>query len=58
MPRFEVTTTVVYSYDVEADNVEEAEKQGFDYEDYQHHGTVESIEVYEYEEEDDEEQDS
>ena len=59
MPRFEVTTTVSFTYDVEADSLEAAEKMGWDYEDYIHTGTVDDIEVYEYDEEDeDEEQDS
>lgn len=56
MARFEVTTTVSYTYDVEADNVEEAEQQGFDYENYLYMGTVDSVEVYEYPEEDEDEE--
>lgn len=51
MPRYEVTTTVVYSYDVEANSKEEAELLGWEYEEYRYNGEVDSIAVYEYEEE-------
>lgn len=54
MARFEITTTVVYVYEVEADDVEEAEKMGWQYEDYQHYAEVDSIEVAELEPEEDE----
>lgn len=58
MPRFEITTTVTYTYDVEADSLETAEKLGWEYEDYLYTGTVEDIEVYEYQEDEDEEEES
>ena len=51
MPRYEVTVLVEYNYEVEADDYESAEKQGFDYEDYAHFAQVDSIEVAELEEE-------
>ena len=52
MPKYQVTTIVEYIYDVEADNQEDAEKQGWEYEDYPHAATVDSIEVEEIEEDD------
>ena len=57
MPRYQVTTMVEYSYEVEANNETDAEKQGWEYEDYPHSATVDSIEVSELEEEDDEDDD-
>jgi hypothetical protein len=48
---------VEYSYEVEANNETDAEKQGWEYEDYPHSATVDSIEVSELEEEDDEDDD-
>jgi hypothetical protein len=51
MPTYEITTTVVYVYEVEADDVEQAEKIGWQYEDYQHYAEVDSIEVAELESE-------
>ena len=48
MAEYEVTVTVTYAFDVEAENVEEAEKQGYNYEDYPFSAIVDSIEVYEY----------
>lgn len=53
MPRYQVTTMVEYSYEVEADNESDAEKQGWQYEDYPHSATVDSIDVDELEEDDD-----
>lgn len=55
MPRFEITTTVEYVFEVEADNLEAAEAMGWDYEDYGYGATVDNIEVYEYPEEEEEE---
>lgn len=54
MARYEITTVVSYTYEVEADDLESAEKQGWDYEDYQSAGVVDSIEVYEYPEDEEE----
>lgn len=55
MPRYEITTTVNYTYEVEADSLEEAEKLGYDYEEYRHFGEVFDIEVAELEEREEEE---
>ena len=55
MPTYDVKVKVTYYYEVEADSDEEAEKQGWMYEDYAHFGEVEDITVEEQEEEDDEE---
>ena len=54
MPRYEVTTTVELIFEIEADNLEEAEKAGWEWEDYIYTAQVDSIEVYEYPEEDEE----
>ena len=56
MPRFEVTTTVEYVGEVEADSKEAAEAMGWDWEENLNYFAVDSIEVYEYEEEDDDEE--
>jgi hypothetical protein len=55
MPTYDVKVVVEYFYEVEADTPEEAEEQGWHYEDYYMHGEVYSIEVDEQEEEDEEE---
>jgi len=55
MSNYELTVTVTYTYEVEADSREEAEKQGFEYEDYQHNGEIYSIEVAELEEDEEDE---
>jgi hypothetical protein len=47
MPTYQITTTVVYVYEVDADGEEQAEKLGWQYEDYQHYAEVDSIEVLE-----------
>ena len=49
MPTYQITTTVVYVYEVDADGEEQAEKLGWQYEDYQHYAEVDSIEVLELE---------
>lgn len=51
MTRFQVTTTVEYTYDVEADSEYEAEQYGWKYEDYHYTAEVQDIAVYEYPEE-------
>lgn len=43
MATFDVKVVVEYFYEVEAENAEEAEEQGWHYEDYQHFGEVNSI---------------
>jgi hypothetical protein len=55
MPRYEITTTVNYTFEVEADSLEEAEELGYDYEEYKYFGEVADIEVAELEEREDEE---
>jgi hypothetical protein len=55
MGSYEVTVTVEYCYEVEADSLEEAEKQGWEYEDWSHTGIVSSIEVAEFESDEEEE---
>jgi hypothetical protein len=56
MPRFEVTTTIEYVGEVEADTREEAEALGWYWEDNLNYFAVNSIEVYEYPEEDEDEE--
>lgn len=57
MPTYDVTVVVEYMYEVEADSEEAAEAEGWNYEDYAHHGSVDSIDVSEQPEEDDEDED-
>lgn len=57
MGKFEVTVSVEYCYEVEADSLEDAEKMGWDYEDYAHHASVDSIEVAELPEDEEDEED-
>ncbi len=58
MPTFDVKVIVEYNYEVEADSPEEAEEQGWQYEDYAHFADVYSIDVVEQESDEDEEEDS
>ena len=51
MPMYDIKVVVTYEYEVEAENEEQAELQGWLYEDYAHAGEVHSIAVYEQEEE-------
>lgn len=55
MPKYEVTVHVEYCYEVEADNYEDAEKMGWEYENYQYTATVDEIQVAELEEEEEDE---
>ena len=55
MPKFDVEVQVVYYYEVEADSEEEAEKQGWMYENYPYAGEVDWIKVTEQDEDDEEE---
>jgi hypothetical protein len=58
MPMYDLKVIVEYNYEVEADNAEEAEKLGWEYEEYGF-PEVYSIEVDEqYEEEDEDEDES
>lgn len=45
MPTYDVKVIVEYNYEVEADTLEEAEEQGWMYEDYSYSGEVYSIDV-------------
>ena len=47
MPTYDLKVIVEYNYEVEADNAEEAEKLGWEYEDHSYSGEVYSIEVEE-----------
>jgi hypothetical protein len=51
MPNYNVKVIVEYEYEVEADNEEQAEKMGWEYEDYANWSSVYSIDVEELEEE-------
>lgn len=55
MPTFDVKVIVEYNYEVEAETPEEAEEQGWEYEDYSWTAEVYSIEVDEQPEEDEDE---
>ena len=45
MPKYDVEVTVKFSYEVEADNIAEAEAQGWNWEEYPMFGEVYSIDV-------------
>jgi len=53
MASYNVKVKVTYFYEVEADSDEEAEKQGWKYEDYAHFAEVDDITIYEIEDEED-----
>jgi hypothetical protein len=50
MPTYDIKVIVEYNYEVEAENAEEAEELGWQYEDYAFSGEVYSIETDEQEE--------
>lgn len=56
MATWNVKVVVEYEYEVEADTYEDAEKQGWEYEEYYYTGTVDSIEVEEQDEPDEEDE--
>lgn len=56
MPKYEVTTTIEYVGEVEADSREEAESMGWDWEENLNYFAVQSIEVAELEDEEDEDE--
>lgn len=58
MATWNVKVVVEYEYEVEADTYELAEKQGWEYEDYGYCATVDSIEVEEQDEPDEEEEEN
>ena len=53
MATYDVTVQVMYHYEVEADSDEEAEKQGWLYENYAHHAEVDYITISEQEDDED-----
>ncbi len=54
MATYDVTVVVEYMYEVEAENEAEAIEQGWQYEDYAHFATVDSIDVTQISEDEDE----
>jgi hypothetical protein len=54
MATFNVKVVVEFEYEVEADNEADAEQAGWHWEDYKQFGAVDSIEVDEVEEDEDE----
>jgi hypothetical protein len=55
MAQYEITVSVEYIYTVEADSIEEAEKQGWEYEEYAYNASVLEIEVASLEGDDEDE---
>ena len=55
MATFNVKVIVEYEYEVEADNEEQAEKEGWNYEEYANWSSVYSIDVEELDDEEEEE---
>jgi hypothetical protein len=58
MATFDVKVIVEYYYEVEADSPEEAEEQGWHYEDYSHFAEVYSIDVTQTSEDEEDEDDN
>jgi hypothetical protein len=56
MARFNIKVTVDFEFEFEADTWAEAEAEGWKYEDYMHHASVDSIDVDSLEDDDDEEE--
>ena len=56
MPNYNVKVIVEYEYEVEADNEEMAEAEGWKYEDYANWSSVYSIDVEELEDESEEDE--
>jgi hypothetical protein len=56
MPRYEVEVKVSYMYDIEAEDDLEAEKEGWNYENYKHFAQVDSIKFEMIEEDEDEDE--
>jgi hypothetical protein len=54
MATFNVKVRVDYEYEVEADDAGMADRMGWQYEDYSHHATVDSIEVEQLDDEEEE----
>jgi hypothetical protein len=51
MAQYDIKVTVTYNYSVEADSRDEAEAEGWKYENYAHHAEVDTISVYENDDE-------
>lgn len=47
MASYDIKVVIEYNYTVEAESYEEAEQEGWKYENYRHHGEVVSIDVSE-----------
>ena len=45
MPKYDVEVTVHFNFEVEADNIAEAEQEGWNWEDYTHFAEVYDIQV-------------
>jgi phosphoribosylformylglycinamidine (FGAM) synthase PurS component len=56
MATYDVTVVVEYMYEVEADSEAEAIEQGWQYEDYAHFASVDSIDVTKISEDEDEDE--
>lgn len=56
MATYEVKVVVSYRYQVEAEDDQQAEKEGWNYENYSHFGEVDSIQFEMIEEEEDEDE--
>lgn len=55
MANYRLNVVVHYDYEVEADSLEEAQAQGWDYENFAHLASVYSVDVYEVDEDEEEE---
>ncbi len=56
MATYQVSVVVVYNYEVEALDTDDATNQGWQYEDYYHYAEVESIDVELISEDEDEDE--
>lgn len=54
MATYRLGVVVEYDYEVEADSLEEAKEQGWDYENFAHFASVYSVDVYEVDDEEEE----
>jgi hypothetical protein len=58
MPRYNVKVVMTLEYEVEADNEQDAEQKGYDWQDYLgHYDGLDSIEVEALDEDEDEDED-
>lgn len=56
MATYDIKVTVEYQYEVEADTYEQAEQEGWNYENYSHFAEVYSIEIDEQTEDEEEDE--